>query len=393
MLKKFADDKKIWIVIYIVFGVLAVISLLQGCRNAIEVSQDFQWDAAKAVALRINPYIESLTPTGILDQYHWEDYCLQMEANQFPSLLMLLFPYTLLAPLTARYVWLASNLIFTGVMIYLLRKTFLEKMDWRVFLLLMLFMISGTPYRNQLGVGQHTIFAFMFFLAAVWFSRKEEESGRKGYCIGTIICLCICYFKYTLTVPLALYFVYKRKWKELISSVAIHVVLTIFAAFWLKGSFLDMILQPLRVSGALAAEGGIDFGALLQGSPVAFVLAGILMIVLFVMMLRMPKNMDVLVISILTLWSLIITYHRTYDFFVLVIVAAVFYEAIQEPFFQKMKIYLIWFYAVVMVGVNYVLRIFSEVLPSLIGVGILYYGFTMCMMFIGIRTCFKDKTE
>ena len=58
-----------------------------------------------------------------------------------------------------------------------------------------------------------------------------------------------------------------------------------------------------------------------------------------------------------------------------------------------MKIYLIWFYAVVMVGVNYVLRIFSEVLPSLIGVGILYYGFTMCMMFIGIRTCFKDKTE
>lgn len=386
MLKKLYDNKKIWIVLYILFGMLALISLIQGCRNAIAVSQDFQWDAAKALALRINPYIESMTPTGVLEQYDWEDYCLQMEANQFPSLLMLLFPYTLLAPLTARYVWLASNLIFTCIMIWLLQKTFLAKADSRVFAFLMLFMISGTPYRNQLGVGQHTIFAFMFFLAAVYFSQREEESGRKGYCIGTICCLAISYFKYTLTVPLVLYFVYKRKWRELVASVAIHVVLTIFAAFWLQSNILDMIIQPLKVSGALVAEGGMDFGALLQGSPAAFVLAGVLMVVLFIMMLRMPKGRDILVISILTLWSLIITYHRTYDFFVLVIVAALFCETNRRG-------WLLVFYMVVMVAVNYVLRIFSEALPAMVCIGALYYIFTMCIMCIGIRTCFQDKAE
>lgn len=378
MWKKLYDNRRLWILLYIVFGLLAAISLVQGCRNASAVSQDFQWDAAKALTLRINPYIESMTPTGILEQYNWEDYYLQMEANQFPSLLMLLFPYTLLAPLAARYMWLASNLVFTAVMIVLLRKTFLARLDGRLFAVLMLFMISGTPYRNQLGVGQHTIFSFMFFLAAVCFSRREEESGHRGYSVGTVMCLAVSYFKYTLTVPLALYFVYKRKWKELILSVAIHVVLTIFAAFWLDTGFWDMILQPLQVSSALAAEGGIDFGALLQGSPAAFVLAGVVMLVLFVLMLRMPQQADASVIGILTLWSLILTYHRTYDFFVLVVVAALFCEA-GQGMTARTRSLLIGVYTVLMLAVNYVLRIFSEALPALICVGILYYAFTVCI--------------
>ncbi len=383
MWKKLYDNQKVWVLLYIIFGLLAAVSLVQGCRNAIAVSQDFQWDAAKALTLKINPYIESMTPTGILDRYDWADYYLQMEANQFPSLLLLLFPYTLLAPLTARYMWLASNLVFTALMIVLLRKTFLARLDGRLFAVLMLFMISGTPYRNQLGVGQHTIFSFMFFLAAVWFGRREEEGGRRGYSVGTVLCLAVSYFKYTLTVPLALYFVYKRKWKELILSVAIHVVLTIFAAFWLDTGFLDMILQPLRVSSALAAEGGIDFGALLQGSPAAFVLAGVVMSALFVLMLRMPQESDATVIGILTLWSLILTYHRTYDFFVLVVVAALFCEAGQKMTVRTRSL-LIGYYVVLMLAVNYVLRIFSEALPALICVGILYYVFTICITARGV---------
>ncbi len=386
MWEKRYENQKLWILLYIIFGLLAAVSLIQGCSNAIAVSQDFQWDAAKALTLRINPYIESMTPTGILDQYHWEDYYLQMEANQFPSLLMLLFPYTLLAPLTARYVWLASNLVFTVLMIVLLRKTFLATLDRRLWILLILFMISGTPYRNQLGVGQHTIFSFLFFLAAVYFSRRGEESGKAGYTVGTILCLAVSYFKYTLTVPLALYFVYKRKWKELILSVLIHVGLTILAALWLHTGVLDLIIQPLQVSSALAAEGGIDFGALLQGSPLAFVLAGIVMVFLFIMMLKMPQGVDAGVISMLVLWSLIVTYHRTYDFFVLVVVAAFFYETGLD-IRQSLKNGILCYYFILMVLVNYVLRIFSEALPVLICFGTLYYIFTIWVTYINITTC------
>ena len=387
MFKKLLEDKRIWIAIYVIFGVLAVVSLLQGCRNAIEFSQDFQWDAAKALVMRINPYLESLSATKTEALLIFDDFFSQMEANQFPSLLALLIPYTFLPPLVARYTWLASNLLFTCGIVWLLRKTFMKKVDLKVFVLLVLLMISGTPYRNQLGVGQHTLFSFMFFLLAVYLTERREglESDAQKINIPVVLCLAICYFKYTLTVPLVLYFVYKRKWKELCASIAIHVVLTCAAAVWLRASVLDMIIQPLRVSSALVAEGGIDFGALLQGSPFAYVLAILLMIALLVIVLKMPTGRDVLVISLLLLCSLIITYHRTYDFFVLITVAALFYEKKQSKF-------LCLLYVTMLITVFYVLRIFSEAVPALIFAGALYYGFTMCIMILCIQTC-RGKTN
>lgn len=353
-------------VLLVLTAVMAVISVVQGIRNAAAFSQDFQWDAVKAFTLKINPYEESLHPSGVLSRYGFEEYFKQMEANQFPSLLMLLIPYTFLPPLAARYAWLISNLLFTAGIIWLLRKTFMKTVEKDVFVLLVLLMLAGTPYRNQLGVGQHTLFAFFFFLLAVYFSEKENRQ------IPMILSLTVCYFKYTLTVPLALYFVYKRRWKELTASVLIHVGLTEIAAHWLGTGFMDMIIEPLKVSSALVSEGGLDFGALFSGSSFSFILAGMVMLLLFGLLLFMPQKEDCLVIGLLTLWALIITYHRTYDFFVLIIVAALFYEK-KRPDFLKAA------YAAVLLAVFFVLRLFSESVGSRICVGSLYYLFTIML--------------
>ena len=129
-----------------------------------------------------------------------------MEANQFPSLFMILLPFTVLPPLAARYVWILCNLIFTALIVILLRKSVLADMDKYWFSVLMLLMIAGTPYRNQLGVGQHTLFAFCFFLIAVYFSEYREKRNI----VITVCALFVSFFKYTLTAPLVLYFVYKK---------------------------------------------------------------------------------------------------------------------------------------------------------------------------------------
>lgn len=372
------ENKRLRMVILAVTALLALISVVQGCRNAVTFSQDFQWDAAKVFTLKINPYEESLEPSGVLNQYGYEEYFKQMEANQFPSLLMLLIPYTFLPPLAARYAWLASNLIFTAGIILLLKKTFLKRVEQDVFTLLMLLMLAGTPYRNQLGVGQHTLFAFFFFLLSVYFS--EKENGR----LRMVLSLVVCYFKYTLTVPLALYFIYKRRFKEIAASVLIHVGLTFVASWWLDATFFDMLLEPLKVSSALTSEGGLDFGALFLGSEISFVLAGIIMLLLFCMMLLFPKENDGIVIGILVLWSLIVTYHRTYDFFVLVLVAALFYEKEQAQLVKTV-------YVVVLLAVFFVLRIFGESTGSKICVGTLYYLFTIGITVLGLVTIIRGR--
>lgn len=379
MQKSVGNQKIIWIFVYGILGLLAAVSIVQGCRNAVLYSQDFQWDAAKALVLRINPYTESLHPTGALEALGATEYFKQMEANQFPSLLLLLLPYTFLAPMTARMVWLGSNLVLTALVIVLLRKTFMKEMDVRWFGVLMLFMIAGTPWRNQIGVGQHTIFSFFFFLLAVWLSESKRP-------VLSGLSLTVCYFKYTLTVPLVVYFVYKKRWKELLLSIGIHIVLTIASAFWLGESFLNMIIQPLQVSSALSGEGSIDLSALLQGSPYALVLTAAVMILLLVIALRMPEGQDKLLMAIVLLWSLIITYHRTYDYFVMVLPFCYYMTDVIEwkSLFKKEKWELL-VYAGLVFSVFFVLRIFSESMPSLIVIGTYYYIVTIWMTFRGIQ--------
>lgn len=389
-IKKLWGIKAVRYVCLTLLTAMALVSLIQGVRNAAEFSQDFQWDAAKAFAMRVDPYelsfdMQKANEYPPLAEFYrlFEDRGLKqkMEANQFPSLLMLLIPYTFLPPLAARYAWIISNLIFTAGIIFLLRRTFLKDADAGLFAVFMLLMIAGTPYRNQLGVGQHTLFSFFFFLLAVW---CEGKNGKTDW--GTVICLFICYFKYTLTIPLCLYFIYKKRYPEILISAGMHVVLTVVSALWLKDSFINMIVKPLKVSSALAAEGGLDLGVLLKGSPLSYVLALLIMAGLFIMAVRLGSMGDISIrdrmgpafISVLILWSLIITYHRTYDFFVMVTVTAFF----------LVKERSIWFkagYALTLVSVFFLLRIFSESDISRAAAGAIYYLFTIAVTVSVIR--------
>lgn len=381
---------------------LAFVSLIQGIRNGARDSQDFQWDAAKVLTMGINPYDESLEPSGILDSLGYDEYYLQMEANQFPSLLMILFPFTVLSPLTARYVWLTLNIIMTGLMIMLLRKTFLKDMDRTDFSILMCLMVSGTPYRNQIGVGQHTIFAFVFFLMAVYFSDYCEllkAESKKNYflkVILTTLCLFVCYFKYTLTVPLVIYFIYKKKYLEIALSGICHIALTFVAAKMLNDSFINMIIKPLKVSSALSAEGGLDFGAFLNGSKIAYILLLIIMIMLLIMAFKLKENHEVAFMAVLVLWSVIVTYHRTYDFFVVVTAVGLFND-LPEFVLNNSKYHSILkiIYCVMFLTVYYVLRIFSESYPSKVLAAVIYYSLTLLVTYIVIKgyTSIGERNE
>ena len=356
---------------------------MQGVKNAISYSQDFQYDAAKVLALGINPYDESLNPTGVLNELGYEEYFKQMEANQFPSLLFLLLPYTLFSPMQARILWIISNLIFTSLIIFLLRRTLFKKWSGLDFALISAMMIAGTPYRNQLGVGQHTLFSLAFFMLAVYFSEEKKNDIAAG------IALCVSYFKYTLTVPLALYFVYKRRWKMLVISVLPHIVLTFVASIYLNDSFFNMLIKPLKVSSALTSEGSMDIGSYLGGGSLTMLLTVMLLGLLLVLAFMLRPNCDSSLIAILTMWSMIITYHRSYDYFVIILPFCM-YEGIK---FSKSKTdnvayLLLWLSTV---GVFFVSRILNNTGDTPYLVAIIYY---ICTIYItGVKGLKNLKNE
>lgn len=398
---------------------MAVVSIYEGIGNGIVWSQDFQYDAASALINGYDPYDisadfdEAALPDianlkGFYEYYDGLGTPQKMEANQFPSLLYILAGYALMPYNAARVLWTVTNILCTAVIIWLLKKTFMSKVDDRLYPVFILLMLAGTPWRNQMGVGQHTLFAVAFFLLAVYVSERSgrgsaEESGEYGIIgqgagnedavagkardaagIARIIIsgllLSVSYLKYTVTAPLAIYFIYKRKWKEFVISLIPHLILTGMAAFILHESFMDMLIKPLKVASALAAEGGIDIGVLTGGHPAGLAVTGLSMLFLFAAALMLPEGNDELFISVAVLLSLVMTYHRTYDFFIMIIVFGYFATG-------RMKVAEI-IYLITVLAFFFVIRIFHENAISLTVSGALYYA---CVISFIVVTVDKIK--
>ncbi len=375
--------KHIKTAVYIILFLMAAVSVLQGAKNALHFSQDFQYDAALALRCGINPYEESLEPTGALENSPVGEFYRvfreagapqKMEANQFPSLLMLLFPLTFLPYKAARTAWLILNLLFSVGICVLLRKTFLKEMDRDVFNMLMLLTAAGMPFRNQLGVGQHTLFAFFFFLLSMYLSER-------GNGIISGLSLSVSYFKYTLTAPLALYFLYKRKYTEFLVSLIPHVLLTFVGAVMLKKSYIDMIRQPLQVSSLLSGEGSIDIGALSGGTSAGLLFTALIMAGCLAMAFILPAKEDNRFFALLILFSLIMTYHRIYDFFVLsavscgTLLSGLTFKGTDGKKPDRPEIIIGVLYLVLLIYFYFVIRIFNESRFALYTAAGLYYVF------------------
>lgn len=396
-LKRITNDRRFWAVLYVLIALLSVVSVYEGIRNALRMSQDFQYDAACALIHGYDPYDLSLDFSedripdipGLREFYAYFDAQgtpQRMEANQFPSLLYILTPYALLPYVPARVLWLVTNLICTAVIIGLLKGTFMSRVDDRLYPVLMMVMLAGTPWRNQIGVGQHTIFAVACFLLAVFTAFPERETDGTAKVIRIIasgLLLSLSYLKYTVTAPLAVYFIYKRRWREFALSLMPHIILTGVASGVLHVSFADMLMKPLKVASALTGEGSIDIGVLTGGASWTVALTGIIMLFILAAAFMLPEGNDELFISLAILLSLIMTYHRGYDFFIMIVVFGYFATG-------SMKAAEI-IYLITTVAFFFVNRIFNDNVISLTVSGALYYACAISFAVIVIERMFRRE--
>ena len=173
--------------------------------------------------------------------------------------------------------------------------------------------LAGTPLRNSIGNGQNNIISFFFLLLSLWLSEKDHR-------VLAGISLSATLFKYTLTVPLFLYYIYKRKYKEIIIAAIIHILLTLFASVWLGASPVELIIMSLRVSSNLSAQGMYDICSVftIQGITVSAMLFIIMAAFVYYCSVKLPGH-DNDVIAMLAVFALIFVYHRIYDYFVLIV--------------------------------------------------------------------------
>ena len=235
--------------ICVLVGALALISIIQGFRNAVRFSTDFQFSPTVLLAAGVNPYKVALA--GNLDG--------KILLSQFPPYLHLLYivmlPLAYLSYTPAKFTWAILNFGFACASLVILTRLFRLSAAQGALLAAVFFL--STPYRNTVGNGQTSLLCLLTFLIA-WVHQSRSEAGAG-------ISLSLMSTKYSFVPPVFLWFLVKGKLATLLISV---VCLT---AGWLLFSWichenpLATLAQPVKVAGLYSeSEGGGDIMTLLQ---------------------------------------------------------------------------------------------------------------------------------
>ena len=299
-----------------VLTVAAAASVVAGFVNGWR-EYDFQWDPAKLLFMKDNPYLYTLQRKPVLHPGFMQQY---IDANQVPSCLMLLAPFTLLPQLTANYVWDVCNLLFTATFLLLVWKLWLKEKGAGVFWVVTCLFLAGMPWRNLVGNGQHLMFSLSFFIASIWAAER-----RRFWLAG--ILLAFSMFKYTTTAPMALVFICRRELKPLIVCGVMHIAMTLWAGWWLDECPVALILQAFTAGSMLVAQGQADIASLVvslsssKADARFWAFAGYVIwgfVCAFVALWRRHDNDWYLRLTILAIASNVLCYHRSYDFVTLI---------------------------------------------------------------------------
>ena len=292
------------------FFLMALVSVAKGILNGMTYPVDFLYNSFRE---------------AIFDHMY--------SGPQFPFTFWMIFPLGLLPEIPARAVWILCNLIFTAMIIFVLRKSFFTEMDITDFTVLILIMISGGPWRTNLSNGQYNLAAVAAFLLSVYFSERDWD-------IPAGILLSMSVFKYQLTVPLAVYYVLRRKYKVIAVTAASLTFSLIATAIWFGGVYNVTLKQFNESRGlGLGEMGDVDLESIfgLGEYIIIFFILGVVLLLIFSFIPGIKRDDTLfIIISLFTAWAF--AYQRIYSFFPLIIPLGYSYEKYKDT---KERIYFI----------------------------------------------------
>jgi len=307
-----ASSCLVWLAIFLL-GLVAAMWLRQGVLIALNDSQDNNWGAARALLNGQDPYKLYLQCGNCAEPPFRPPV-----APMYPaSALVMLWPLAMLSWPAAKAAWAGLNILLGAGMAATLHRLFLPQSGWRGLATLLLLLLASRPFLTNLHNGQHAIFALAFFPAALWAERRNRP-------VLASVFLAISWFKYTLTLPLSLFFVFRGRLALLLGAAAIQGALILFAAAWTGSSPWDLLVEPLRVAQQVTSVGHLELFGLATRLGIASKLpplacAVALTLAVLTAILRGRSEDDLELLCLLSLFAYAVVYHYPYDLVILVI--------------------------------------------------------------------------
>jgi len=298
----------------------AAVSLWLGMDRGLPVMSDFQWSPSRLLLQHKDPY--ALFLSYVHGELAVPPYFLKQRPNYPAFGLLLLWPFAMLPWHAAKAAWLLASLgSALGTVWLLVRANFARSNRALAFLVLSALLFASTSFRVTIHLGQHGLAALFLFFCAV----ALAESGRRR---GAALFLAGSWLKYSITGPLALYFLARGKVRVLALAALLDGALVLAAAAWTGRNPMALAVEPLLVnrSGGIDAPGYINLSQLLlpygeAGFAAAVVLA-LTLIGLAACLVRFRPSPDpLLTLSLLALLAAVVAFHEIYDMVILVVPA------------------------------------------------------------------------
>jgi hypothetical protein len=241
-------------------------------------------------------------------------------ANTAP-IVMLLAIFSFFSWPIAKILWMICNLIFMLAIPCMIVRLWSDKIVDRISqenLFIGLTFWALLAARNAAGNGQTTLFVFVLMLLALLLAKKNW--GMAGLALG------IALSKYSLSLPLVLFLLYKQKYRIVATSLATQIAGVITMSLLTDTTFLQVVNDYILMLQLHNTQQGIHLATLMPGSSiVTFPIVTVFTIIVYgfcgywvlINYKRLPASektfSELHILTILVLWTLLIAYHREYD--------------------------------------------------------------------------------
>jgi hypothetical protein len=282
-----------------------------------------------------------------VSRYPVAQYDLEITPSNTPAMLLALTPLSFFSWWTAKWSFLIFNVIlmlitgwlairhipFGGVKLPRIQK---------LFIFLVYFDFSAT--RIAIENGQTTLLVFLLMMIAIIFSK------RAWYISGLALGLALS--KYSLSIPVFLFFLYQKNFKTLLLAVSVQLA-GIAGMAALSGATPDRIVEEnIRLFFRLFDQPGVHLSRwfefissnhLMTLIP-SLLMTALIFIPMIIWLQRTSRGMveqeeirDFHVLTVLFIWTILVAYHRLYDTLILIFFVILVFKGLARPGIWKLS--------------------------------------------------------
>lgn len=322
-------------------------------------------------------YLDGVT----VSQYPVAQGDLAIIPSNTPMMLLLLTPFSYFSWNAAKWLFLFVNLLLVLVTGWLVLRRIpfggvkLARVD-QLFISLVYFDFSAT--RIAIENGQTTLFVFLLMLIAILYATRSWMLS--GLALG------IALSKYSLSLPVFLFLLYKKKFKLMLTAVFVQVFGLFGLAVLSRNSPVTVMQENFRLFFQLFDQPGIHlarfFESFTDNKLLTEIPVLIMTLLVFIPLFRwlrkykpitpaMEEILDFHLLTILFIWTMLVAYHRLYDTLILIFFFILVFKGLAYPNVWKLnsreRTALLGFLAITPLILILPARLVDKVLPD-------YYG-------------------